>query len=390
MALWGNSDRIGAGGTVQLGDGTNLWATNDDGHYYVTGTATSFGSVGAAKTGDLIRFGTRGGGSTFFGDAVVVGIASTEQLTIASTEGLSGADIDGVDFYVNEGPVYTVLDPSYSFDTDVNADAASYNTLIVGTALTSASIGSSCVAVYAGKARHHAGKRSVSPPVQINDVVYINSTEVPINNVGVATFQVGAAETSGTTYVSLNQNPSGAHISGNGNEPAHFFHATAAPNGIKITAVDPGPAPNGIGTARLVLESGLAGAVTAGQACYVKCANIIGLGVTISAGVGTDDAVTFQRLSGGLDKVLYAVGSGTLSDTSQVGSGQTVIGSAGIRVGAAYTFTDAGWVGVTTYIDSSGSLRVKKEVLVAMSGINTVGTGNSLGINFPTPASAAS
>ena len=75
MALWGNSDRIGAGGTVQLGDGTNLWATNDDGHYYVTGTATSFGSVGAAKTGDLIRFGTRGGGSTFFGDAVVVGIA---------------------------------------------------------------------------------------------------------------------------------------------------------------------------------------------------------------------------------------------------------------------------------------------------------------------------
>ena len=33
--------------------------------------------------------------------------------------------------------------------------------------------------------------------------------------------------------------------------------------------------------------------------------------------------------------------------------------------------TDAGWVGVTTYIDSGGNYRVKSEVLVAMSGITT-------------------
>ena len=31
----------------------------------------------------------------------------------------------------------------------------------------------------------------------------------------------------------------------------------------------------------------------------------------------------------------------------------------------------AGWVGVTTYNDQHGSLRVKSEVLVAMSGITT-------------------
>jgi len=31
----------------------------------------------------------------------------------------------------------------------------------------------------------------------------------------------------------------------------------------------------------------------------------------------------------------------------------------------------AGWVGVTTYIDQHGTLRVKKETLVAMSGIST-------------------
>ena len=30
-----------------------------------------------------------------------------------------------------------------------------------------------------------------------------------------------------------------------------------------------------------------------------------------------------------------------------------------------------GWVGVTTYVDTHGNLRVKKEILVAMSGIQT-------------------
>jgi hypothetical protein len=36
-----------------------------------------------------------------------------------------------------------------------------------------------------------------------------------------------------------------------------------------------------------------------------------------------------------------------------------------------YSATHQGWVGVTTYIDNHGTLRVKNEVLVAMSGIST-------------------
>ena len=36
--------------------------------------------------------------------------------------------------------------------------------------------------------------------------------------------------------------------------------------------------------------------------------------------------------------------------------------------------TAAGWVGVQTYVDSGGNLRVKKEVLCAMSGISTGNT----------------
>ena len=54
---------------------------------------------------------------------------------------------------------------------------------------------------------------------------------------------------------------------------------------------------------------------------------------------------------------VYGV-SGTLADEAQAGQ---------------YA-TSAGWVGVQTYVDSGGNLRVKKEVLVAMSGITTGNT----------------
>ena len=40
----------------------------------------------------------------------------------------------------------------------------------------------------------------------------------------------------------------------------------------------------------------------------------------------------------------------------------------------------AGWVGVSTYVDMHGTLRVKKETLVAMSGIST---GNAPLYNNP-------
>ena len=104
MALWGNNDNKGSGGTVSLDYSTGV----------VTGSGTTFGNVGAAATGDVIRFGIRGGGGTYYGDAVIVGIASTTQLTIGSTAGLSGAAIAATSFYVSQLPKYTVLDSTYS------------------------------------------------------------------------------------------------------------------------------------------------------------------------------------------------------------------------------------------------------------------------------------
>jgi len=107
MALWGNNDAKFAGGTVSL-DYTTLT---------VTGAGTSFGAVGAAATGDIVKFGVYtgvAGAGTYFGEAVIVGIASTTQLSIASTAGLSGVAIASTSFQITEAPKYTVVDPNYN------------------------------------------------------------------------------------------------------------------------------------------------------------------------------------------------------------------------------------------------------------------------------------
>jgi len=104
MALWGNNDNVGSAGTVSLNYAT---AT-------VTGTGTSFGIAGGCSEGDVIRFGQRGSGNTYYGDAVIVSIASSESLTIGSTMGLSGAAIAGAQFTVSQLPKSSVLDVKYS------------------------------------------------------------------------------------------------------------------------------------------------------------------------------------------------------------------------------------------------------------------------------------
>ena len=93
MALWGNSDNVTSAGTVTLNYATGI----------CTGSNTAFGDAGSAQEGDVIRFGDRSG--TYFGDAVIVSIASTTQLTIGSTAGLSGAAIGATSFTVSQCPV---------------------------------------------------------------------------------------------------------------------------------------------------------------------------------------------------------------------------------------------------------------------------------------------
>jgi hypothetical protein len=114
MALWGNNDAVGSVGAVVLDYDTGV----------VTGTGTTFGQVGAAQEGDVIRFGTKA--TTYFGDAVIVSIAGTDSLTIGSTAGLSGAAIAGVTYGISQLPKYTVLDSTYSEKGTPSGDSFVY------------------------------------------------------------------------------------------------------------------------------------------------------------------------------------------------------------------------------------------------------------------------
>lgn len=252
MALWGNNDNVGSGGLVSLDYSTGV----------VTGSGTTFGQVGAAATGDVIRFGIRGAGGTYFGDAVIVGIASTTQLTIGSTAGLSGASIASTDFYVSQLPKYTILDYTFS---NANDSAPSLTTLtITGTATTNAGVGTDIIP-------------AVPPTGLIVGDLLVNGG----NNLVISTL--------GATTISLAS--------------------------------------------------------------------------TISVGIATGATLTFKRYVDGYDRQVYGISTSVVPSQYQ-------------------GYTHQGWVGVTTYIDCHGTLRVKSEVLVAMSGITT----GANGIIFPTPA----
>ncbi len=123
MALWGNNDAVGSAGTVSLNYTTRVCLFN---HSYPA-------NVGSAATGNVIRFGDRAG--TYYGDAVIASIASTQSLTIASTMGLSGAAIAGTSFTVSELPIFTVSDSHYS---EVNGDYDSYVYGAAGAGVTAA------------------------------------------------------------------------------------------------------------------------------------------------------------------------------------------------------------------------------------------------------------
>ena len=179
MALWGIDDYYGAEGTVTLDyTGVSSYLANDiDGTqqtYYpvskesyaetvgagdtdfhistqafeVTGSGTTFGNVGAAATGDIIRFGVKesadGTAGTYFGDAIILGIASATSLTIGSTANLSGAAIAATSFSISQLPKQITWDGQFSHWNDggaVGVGTSIFLAQLVSTATTSSPIG---------------------------------------------------------------------------------------------------------------------------------------------------------------------------------------------------------------------------------------------------------
>ena len=105
MALWGNKDNITSRGTVTVDYAAKTVVGNSG------GSGTQFGAAGSAQVGDVIRF-TKSG--TYFGDAVIIGITSARQLSIGSTNGLTGGAISASGFTITQVPKYTINDSSFS------------------------------------------------------------------------------------------------------------------------------------------------------------------------------------------------------------------------------------------------------------------------------------
>ncbi|OUU57401.1 MAG: hypothetical protein CBC15_08790 [Candidatus Endolissoclinum sp. TMED55] len=409
MALWGNNDAVGSGSTVTLDYDNKVvsgWAGT------ATGVGATFGQIGAAKTGDIISFGQHGSG-TYFGEAVIVSIASSLQCTIASTEALSGAAIAGVEFTVSEKPVYTLGDPTYNIKRD---SSPSYNTLTTGTADQATGIGSHSVGTDISEL--------LANDLEVGDYLVNNSVNVPIIAIGIATAagiatcitgdkvfraeppdfvapNVGSVTVGlGTTRPVVNQvgfvtaDVGGAGIAvGKGSSVIpvkeiltyHLMVGDVVNIGAAITNVQvhsightavslasTTPVNINVGTMVSFSSSSFnvfasAGAnndetIAIGDSITYRGAggadaDVIDLGQNLTDAISADDTLTFKRRQAGYDAYVYGVASGGV-DASE---------------GTQFE-TGVGWVGVTTYMDNDNNLRVKKEILVAMSGIST---GNS-------------
>ena len=158
MALWGNNDNVGSGGTVSLDYSTRIVTgfNGVGGAAGEAGSGTTFGQTGFAKTGDTISFGEHGSG-TYFGEAIIAGIGSTTQITIASTVGLNGSAITGQSYTISEKPTWGPGDSNWNINRD---SAPTINTILESTTSGTTGIGSDTVSIDISE---------IIPPVQLGD-----------------------------------------------------------------------------------------------------------------------------------------------------------------------------------------------------------------------------
>ena len=422
MALWGNKD---AGiGTMGLGSHLSLnYATK-----VITGSGTTFGRVGAAKTGDVLIIGDRTSG-TYFGEAVIASIASTVSCSVASTAGLSGAAIANVAVWkVKESPTYTAVDSGIG-GTAGFGQASSltflpykvYNDKAVAVAETCAGSGSvtgfgvSVISVTEADIDENTGAG-----IKVGDYFDTNTGPKVITAVnkftGTALTAVGVGETvlrlcpgpgmaaNGigqdvivtSQYVGDTTNIAGfgetttTALVGQGATTNYYTISNLAAHNILpgdtmltpviASAVAIGTVNVGVNTVSLVagasggtvtagmaitflsntivtLNAGVSTAIAVGSAITVvgnSTCSYISLGATIDAAVTAGAAISISRYQGGRDAYVYGISTAGSQEAS----------------GTQYE-TGVGWVGVQTYVDNGGNLRVKKEILAELSGITT-------------------
>ena len=405
MALWGNNDAVTVTptGKVSLAY-TDAGYTNVNAAgigstgWVLTGTATSFGNPGYGKTGDVIAIGfpknTLGVG-TYYGEAVIVGIAATNQISIASTDGLNSVIIGdttgllrytglGTMYQIRESPQYTHTTAQYSANSaHISQDFATFQTIFVGTAASAVGVGTSSIFVSLPDGVTATGTMGINAFLQVGtDVVVNNSNTIKISGLGTAIVAAGSSSGVGfsTIYLDTTQIP---HIAPN-HIGVRLANATESNPFISIS----GYAATSVSLASTIpYNVGVGSAIEFQQVQGFVDGLIIGLESPVTAAIADGDTFNIQRLHGGYDAHVYSVDAnlvGIASDATVGGEDQAYFTPAGAQ--GAFK-TSAGWVGVTTYIDNTGRLRVKKEVLVAMSGITTgnypVYDGNTWGAVDP-------
>ena len=344
MALWGNNDNVFSGGTVTLQYGTNR----------VVGTATSFGNAGSASVGDVISFGTPfDGPKNYHGDAVIVSIASTLELTIDSTAGLSHGMIENVQYRITQSPKSATHDPNHNQMTN----SAKFRTAKLETTVsTRVGIGSTVIFVAGNPSGNNVAAGDVAMygfgdiVTGIASVVSVGATFVRVNASGIST-QV------------LHYHAHGARAVGQSEVTVMDRFFNRHDNSVESIEVGDtfqvGLNTIGIGTIRKVSFLGVS----------EPNRKILVLDTPLVQAVGFREEVKVER----------GIAPGTtirfIGDETESGKEATVIGiaqtGASNASGTSYQLTSAGWVGITTYTDTHGNARVKKETLVAMSGITT-------------------
>ena len=150
MALWGNNDSKKTGGSDgSVGLITNFnYSASAHGYDALTlfGSNTLFGETGHAGEGDVIRIGRRGAGITkYMGDVVVVSVATTERVSVASSASLVGTGVTnmadskflGTSFTVSEMPIFATQDLQGDRYRNPNSSSTStaapgYDSLVYG------------------------------------------------------------------------------------------------------------------------------------------------------------------------------------------------------------------------------------------------------------------
>ena len=328
MALWGNDAKIQTFGTITISGNT------------ITGTGTTFTTD--VEVGQVIRMGVRGGVGTYYGDAVITAVASNTSLTVGSTAGLNPAAFGAgtTSYVVDESPKSAVLDHMYSQKHDTEP---SYRTIAEATASETVAIGTQAIGINESVATLNLTVGGHSRQVLVHD-----GDVILLAGVGTALASIDQTAGVGTSVLSVVAPPG---VSGGDTVD------------VEVGGIDVSATISSIGSTTVSLASTISSAISAGTQLNFGSDNVISLASGLTAQITAGDNLEFQALAGGYDRIVYGISTSTSgNDTQYQGVGHQ------------------GWVGVTTYIDMHGNLRVKKETLVAMSGIST----GEFGINYPT------